>query len=277
MKPIITFEDVYFSYDRKDDWALKEANITVYPGEWVCVVGSNGSGKSTLAHLMNALLIPTRGKVEVLGYSSSLIQHILFIRRGVGMVFQDPNHQILGMTVMEDISFGLLNLRLNSIEIEQRTNQILQRMGLEAVKDQDPQTLSAGQKQKLAIAGVLVMRPQVIIFDEPTSLLDPSSSTDIFKMMLESKSEGTTIIHITHDMEEVVNSDRVIVMHQGKIKFDGTPEKLLEKPSLLNQYCLIPPFAVRLKESLNEHGIYLQPVTSLSKLVDHIWKFASKK
>jgi len=278
MKPVLEMSDVWYRYPMREDWMLKGIDVRIDQGEWVSVVGANGSGKSTWVQLLNGLLRPTQGKVFVHGLDTSEEQHLLKIRQQLGIVFQDPDNQVVRMTVWEEVAFGLRNIGVPPADVEERVNQALQMTDLYSLRDRSPHTLSGGQKQRLAASAVLAMRPRVVVFDEATSMLDPWSAQCLLKIMDDLRGSGITVIQITQEMEEILNSDRVFVMGGGQILEVGCPSDVLRDQDLLQKAGLVPPFVARLREALAQEGVSLpDETTSLSEMAELIWKsFLSK-
>jgi energy-coupling factor transport system ATP-binding protein len=224
--------------------ALQGITFTIEEGELVALVGANGSGKTTLARHLNALLVPTAGTVHIAGLDTRQKSDYSTIRTSVGMVFQSPEDQIVGMTVEEDVAFGPENLGIAPAEIRRRVNDALEMVEMEQVRLRPPHQLSAGQMQRVALAGILAMRPRCIIFDEATSMLDPRGRRDVMDLLLQLNREGLTILYITHFMEEAARARRVIALHQGKIVLDGTPQEVFSSQSRLEEIGLsLPPAA----------------------------------
>lgn len=207
--------------------ALSDINITIDQGQFVVVIGRNGSGKSTFARLMNALLLPTAGYVYLKGMDTRDENLIWDIRRTAGMVFQNPDNQIIGTTVEEDVAFGPENLGVEPEKIRERVNAAIKTVGIEEYFQHGPHLLSGGQKQRVAIAGILAMKPECIILDEATSMLDPIGRKELMKVLRKlNKEEGITIVHITHHMDEAALADRVVVINEGTLQYDGTPREV---------------------------------------------------
>ena len=205
--------------------ALDDVSLTIYDGEHIAVLGHNGCGKSTLAKHLNALLLPTEGTVEVDAVDTANEADLWTIRQRVGMVFQNPDNQLIATTVEEDVAFGPENIGMDPSLIRQRVDEALELVGMTAFKDKEPHLLSGGQKQRVAIAGVIAMRPKYIVFDEPTAMLDPQGRREVMETMQRlNKEEGLTVVNITHFMEEAVLADRVVVMEQGKVILDWLEE-----------------------------------------------------
>lgn len=278
MKPVISLENVSYRYEVDEEWALSKINLYIHRGEWVSVIGGNGSGKSTLARLMNGTLIPTVGEINVFGKSTHIAENLGDIRKAVGMIFQNPENQIIAATVGDDIAFGLENIGVPPSEINLRCKRVLERLDLYALRARNPSTLSGGQKQRLAIAGVLVMEPEVVIFDEPTSFLEPQGVREVRCIMSELHREGLTVIHITHDMEEIIWGDRVIVMHEGTIALQGRLNEVLANPKAVKAAGLLPPFTVRMRDQLIQEGLDVGENIILEKeLAEKIWTLSLKK
>ncbi len=250
--------------------ALDSVSLDIKKGEFVVIAGRNGSGKSTLVQHMNALLLPLSGSVEVEGLCTSKRENIPQIRRKVGMVFQNPDSQFVGMTVEEDIAFGLENTGVETQRIRMLVDSVLDSMGLSGYKKYTPRILSGGQKQKVAIAGVLVMEPECVIFDEITSMLDPASREEILATIKGINEKGTTVVHITHRLEEAVDADRLVVMDSGKIVLDGVPDKVLANRELLQEHGLRLPPLLELSMKLSDAGIIRKGVLSEDELVEEL-------
>jgi len=261
LNPLIETFDLSYAYQTgsgRQVQALREISTHVRQGEILAITGQNGSGKSTLARHFNGLLIPDEGKVLVDGLSTSNRENIPSIRKMVGMVFQNPDNQLVSSIVEEDIAFGPENLGLPPDIIRERVNHALLTLNLEHLRQESPSQLSEGQKQLVAIAGVLAMRPKCIVMDEPTAHLDPRSRREVIDNILRlNREEGITIILLTHYMNEVVHCDRMIVMDQGFIMMEGTPAEIFYQDSKILDYGLDFPVATRLARSLKLHGIDL--------------------
>ena len=223
--------------------ALDNVSLTIQDGEHIAVLGHNGCGKSTLAKHLNALLLPTEGTVEVDAVDTANEADLWTIRQTVGMVFQNPDNQLVATTVEEDVAFGPENMGMDPTLIRQRVEEALQMVGMAEFKDKEPHQLSGGQKQRVAIAGIIAMRPKYIVFDEPTAMLDPQGRREVMETMQRlNKEERLTVINITHFMEEAVLADRVVVMEHGKIVLSGTPKEVFRQVDLLKKMQLdIPP------------------------------------
>lgn len=264
MEPVIQTKDLVFEYVRRDeegnvesiDTAVDHVDLDVAPGQFISILGHNGSGKSTLAKHINALLIPTGGTVLVNGKDTSKPENELPVREEAGMVFQNPDNQIIASVVEEDVGFGPENIGVPTKEIWARVERALKSVGMWEFRKKSPNRLSGGQKQRVAIAGVMAMEPKCIILDEPTAMLDPDGRREVIETAFElNKKKGVTIILITHYMEEVVNSDHVFVMDHGKVVMQGTPREIFSQVSTLKSYHLTVPQITDLADRLREAGM----------------------
>lgn len=256
---MIEFKNVSFSYlspERID--VLKNVNLKIDKGEFVSIIGRNGSGKSTLARLISVLLLPSEGEVFVDGMNTREEENLYKIRRKVGMVFQNPDNQIVSQIVEEDVAFGLENLNFPPDKIREKVDEVLKEVGLFEFKNFPPHFLSGGQKQKLAIAGVLVMEPEYLVLDEPTSLLDPRGRRDVINLILKLHKKGITIVLITHRMEEASMSQRVIVLNDGRIEMDGSPQDVFKEVERLRSIDLSVPPLTYLSYLLKKEGYPLE-------------------
>jgi len=239
--PLIELQDVSFSYGKTP--AIDQLSLTVEAGEWVTIVGPNGSGKSTLAKLLIGLLKTQQGTIQVAGETldETTVQGI---REKIGIIFQNPDNQFVGVTVKDDIAFGLENLSVPYEEMLERIDHYSKAVGMDAYLDKEPSQLSGGQKQRVAIAGTLAMKPELIIFDEATSMLDPTGRQAMLEIMHALKASGKTILSITHDLKEALPADRVLVMHEGRLLKSGTPRDILRDEPLLKKarLTLLEPF-----------------------------------
>lgn len=257
---MIELKNVKFRYDdENEDYILKDISLKINKGEFVSILGKNGSGKSTLAKLLNAQIIPNEGSVLIDDIDTQSTD-IWAIRQKVGMVFQNPDNQIVATVVEEDVAFGPENLGIENPELRQRVDAALETVGMESYAKHAPHMLSGGQKQRVAIAGVLAMNPEVIVFDEPTAMLDPTGRQDVIGHAIKlNKEQGKTVINITHFMNEAVLSDRVIVMSEGKIVMDGSPKEVFSQVDLIHKYGLDVPQVTELAYKLNKKGISIDP------------------
>lgn len=278
---LLAFRDVSFSYDGDEGQrvpVLKSVDLTFEKGSFVSVLGHNGSGKSTLAKLMNALLLPEDGVVLVSGFDTKDGEVLWEIRRHVGMVFQNPDNQIVGATVEDDVAFGLENMGVDPQEMRRRIDDALQSVGMEKHLLAQPHRLSGGQKQRVAIAGIMAMRPSVIILDEATAMLDPQGRQEVMLLARRlNQEEGITIINITHFPEEAVYSDRVTVMNAGEVLMEGSPQEVFSQVDRLWAAGLDVPFAVRVRHALAAKGIDLPFVLHQEELVEHVCRLLLTK
>jgi energy-coupling factor transport system ATP-binding protein len=253
---MIVFQRVTFSYAGAAGPALRDVGLTIERGRVTAVVGANGSGKSTLARLCDGLLLPTSGMVAVDGVDTSGDGDPLLIRARVGMVFQDPDDQIVGTVVEEDVAFGPENLGVEPEELRRRVTSSLAAVGLSGMERREPHLLSEGQKQRVAIAGALAMRPDYLVLDEPTALLDPAGRRAILDVIDRlAREDGHGVLHISHDVAGVARADRVIALKAGAVVFDGEPEELLSDAGLLAEAGLAMPVVARLGEALRARGL----------------------
>lgn len=246
---MLTFDQVHFYY-KKGQPVLEDISFTIEAGEFVAIVGANGSGKSTIAKLMDGLLLPRKGAVQFKGLDTTKPADLADIHQQIGFVFQNPEDQFITTTVMDEVLFGLENVRVPREEMRSRLEHALQAVHMEDYLDAMPHRLSGGQKQRVAIAAILAMRPQVIIFDEATSMLDPQGRQQVLAIMQELHRQGLTIIQITHHMEEVLSAERLLLLHQGRLEYDGAPLAFFETMSVAD-YQLHLPFAVRVHALLH--------------------------
>ncbi len=257
MKELILQADhVSYTYEEAAQPALKDICLGVEPGEMTAVLGHNGSGKSTLAKLLNGLYLPTEGKVTVCGMDTSRDEDTWEIRRSAGMVFQNPDNQLVASIVRDDVAFGLENIGVPSEEMPSRIEEALRGVGMLEYIDKAPHLLSGGQKQRIAIAGVLAMRPRALILDEATAMLDPHGRQEVFSIVEKLNREaGITVVWITHFMEEAARCRRVLVMDRGQIVMDGTPKQVFTQAQRLREMRLDVPPMVALGDLLRERGI----------------------
>ena len=260
---MIRFENVHYRYPDSDHDSLCGVDLTIEEGSFVAVLGHNGSGKSTLAKHMNAILLPTEGRVLVDGMDTSDEANLLPVRRTVGMVFQNPDNQIVANVVEEDVAFAPENLGVPPAEIRERVDNALKTVGMYEHRQHAPHLLSGGQKQRVAIAGVLAMQPRIIVLDEPTAMLDPQGRREVVATVTRlCREKGMTVVLITHHMEECIGADRLIVMSYGKIAADGTPGEVFSQVELMEQAGLDVPETTRICWDLNKAGFSL-PLDSL--------------
>lgn len=267
---MIKFQNVSFKYDKEsENNILEDLNLQIDEGEFVTILGKNGSGKSTLAKLLNAQIIPDEGEV-IIGNKSTISSDVWEIREKVGMVFQNPDNQIVATVVEEDVAFGPENLGIKNPELRKRVDQALETVGMISYAKHAPHMLSGGQKQRVAIAGVLAMDPSIVVFDEPTAMLDPNGRKEVINHAIKlNKEQGKTLINITHFMDEAVLSDRVIVMEQGKIVLDGTPDNVFSNVELIKSFGLDVPQVTELAFMLKKSGIKIEKnILTIEDLVE---------
>ena len=252
---MLSIKNVSFTYDSGTP-ALENVSLDIRDGEFLCIVGHNGSGKSTLAKMLNGLLLPTEGAVIVDGMDTADDDRLLDIRRRVGIVFQNPDNQLVTTVVREDVAFGPENLGIPTEEVIVRVDEALRAVGMESYAESAPHMLSGGQKQRIAIAGMLAMEPNVLVLDEATAMLDPYGRRDILKIVHElHEKKGITVVMITQYMEEALGAERVIVMNSGHIEMEGTPQEVFARGDELRKIGLDVPAAIELRELLKERHI----------------------
>lgn len=261
MNQLIKVEDLQYIYNENmanEFIALHDINLTIHEGEFVAIIGTNGSGKSTLAKHFNALLLPTGGSCKIDGIETNSSDKLWEIRQKVGMVFQNPDNQIVATLVEEDIAFGPENLGVPSDEIKTRVDQALKAVGMEEYRKHAPHLLSGGQKQRVAIAGALAMQTKCLVLDEPTAMLDPQGRLEVLETVKNLHKElGITIVYITHFMEEAVEADRVVVMKNGSVLDEGTPRAIFTQVQKLKELGLDVPLAAQVAYQLRNAGIKL--------------------
>ncbi len=256
----IKAEHLAFSYEETKNSVIKDVSFEINLGEYVAIIGHNGSGKSTLAKLLNMILIPTYGKIYVDGKditsSDMSDEDIYTLRRNVGMVFQNPDNQLVAAVVEEDVAFGPENLGVPSNEIRERVNHALNVVGMKEFAKYDPSRLSGGQKQRVAIAGLIAMLPKCMIFDESTAMLDPNGRKEVMDTIEHlNRDLGITTVIITHNMDEAARADRIIVLNDGEIFLDGTPKEVFASYRMLNSIGLSVPQCTELMQRIKSHGI----------------------
>lgn len=265
-KAMIQIKQLIHDYTTRDDEgnvsgkvrALDDVSLEVKPGEFIAVLGHNGSGKSTLAKHLNALLFPTKGEVWVDGMETDEEDHLWDIRQEAGMIFQNPDNQIIGQVVEEDVGFGPENLGIPTKEIWERVDEALTTVGMQEFRHKSPNRLSGGQKQRVSIAGVIAMHPKCVIMDEPTAMLDPSGRREVIRAARAlNEVEGITIILITHYMEEAIYADRIFVMDEGKVALQGTPHEVFSQVETMKRLHLDVPEVTLLADELRKAGLDL--------------------
>ena len=260
MEKLVRIENLVFEYNAGEEegqgkLAIKNISLDIKEGSFTAIIGQNGSGKSTLAKNLNGLLLPTGGKVFIKNWDTADEEHIWDVRQTAGMVFQNPDNQLVSSIVEDDVAFGPENLGVDPKEIRERVDKALSSVRMGEYKRKAPHNLSGGQKQRIAIAGVIAMKPDIIIFDEPTAMLDPRGREDIMKTIEEIHEDGQTVILITHFMDEAVRADRVVIMNQGEILLDGTPKEVFSQGEKIKAASLDVPLAVDLADRLREKGL----------------------
>lgn len=256
--PLIKAKNAEYTYQNNDSpvKAVDKISMEINDGEFVAILGRNGSGKSTFARMLNALILPDDGNIIVLGMDSSVEENVWNIRKNVGMIFQNPDNQIVGTTVIEDVAFGPENLGVQPTEIQKRAIQALDEIGILHLKERAPHLLSGGQKQKVAIAGVLAMKPKCIILDESTSMLDPVGRHEVLETIQTlNKVEKISIVHITHHMEEACLADRVLIIDDGKLVAEGAPEEVFSDVDGVQSLGLDVPQVTKLMYELKKLGL----------------------
>ncbi len=276
METIVNFNKVSYEYKDNIDSSnngvkvLKDINLNIEEGEFLVVLGHNGSGKSTLAKHINALALPTSGTVYVNGYNTSDDEHIWDIRSSAGMVFQNPDNQLVATIVEEDVAFGPENLGVPPEEIRKRVDDSLKKVGMYEYRRHAPHLLSGGQKQRVAIAGILAMEPKCIVFDEPTAMLDPQGRKSVMEIIHDiNKKHGITVVLITHYMDEAVQGDRVVVIDDGEVIMNGTPKEVFSDVNKMNKVGLDVPQVTQIAYELQKEGIDISTkILNVDEMVD---------
>lgn len=267
---IIKIENVKYKYAKEDNKnAVDGVSLNIKKGEFTAIIGHNGSGKSTLAKLINSLLLPTEGKIFVKEMDTSDDSKLWDIRQTAGMVFQNPDNQLVATIVEEDIAFGPENQGVESSEIRRRVDDALNAVGMYEFRTRPPHMLSGGQKQRIAIAGILALNSDCIILDEPTAMLDPSGRREVMDTLKKLNKQGKTILLITHYMDEAVEADRVVIMDKGNIKLDGTPKEVFKNLEEIKKYGLDVPQVTELAQELRKEGLDIpSDIIHIKELVD---------
>lgn len=278
-QPRMLVEQVGFTYEEAPEPALRSINLAVQPGEFVAVLGHNGSGKSTLAKLLNALYVPTEGRVLVCGMDTADDDRVWDIRQQAGMIFQNPDNQIVATVVQEDVAFGLENMGVPHDEMLPRIESALAAVKMNTYAESAPHMLSGGQKQRVAIAGILAMEPSCIIADEATAMLDPSGRAEVLETIRRlNKQKGITVVWITHYMEEAVQADRVVVVNQGQIALSGTPRDIFQQVDKLRGLHLDVPHMTALAAELNNAGMPVRrDVMTVEEMVEEVCRLCRSK
>jgi len=267
---IIKIENVKYKYSKEDPgYAVDGVSLNIKKGEFTAIIGHNGSGKSTLAKLINSILLPTEGKIYVKGMDTADDSKLWDIRQSAGMVFQNPDNQLVATIVEEDIAFGPENQGVESSEIRKRVDDALNAVGMYEYRKRPPHLLSGGQKQRIAIAGILALNSDCIILDEPTAMLDPSGRREVMETLKKLNSNGKTILLITHYMDEAVQADRVVIMDKGNIKLDGTPKEVFRNIEEIKKFGLDVPQVTELAQELAKEGLNIPlDIIDVKDLVD---------
>ncbi|MDW7673421.1 MAG: energy-coupling factor transporter ATPase [Bacillota bacterium] len=271
MDTLIQMKNVSFSYDSAPNkLVLRDINLEVKQGEYICILGANGSGKSTLAKQLNALLLPTAGEVLVAGLDSKDVYNTWQIRSKVGMVFQNPDNQIVAAIVEEDVAFGLENIGIPSEEIKERVDWALKLVNMDKYRDRGPHFLSGGQKQRVAIAGIMAMKPACLVLDEPTAMLDPQGRKEVLETVNRLNSdEKIAVVLITHNMEEALAANRVMVMQEGQLIAEGSPRETFLQEEIIRGAGLDVPIMLELANQLRHQGIEIaKSVMTLEEMVE---------
>jgi energy-coupling factor transport system ATP-binding protein len=282
MNDFIEARGISFSYAMEDDPSpirvFEDLDLKIKEGEMVAILGHNGSGKSTLAKHFNAILIPDEGQLQVAGMDTRNGDLLYDIRQEVGMVFQNPDNQIVATVVEEDVAFGLENIGLEPSEIRSRVDDALERVGISEYKKHAPHRLSGGQKQRVAIAGIIAMRPRCIVLDEPTAMLDPAGRREVMKTILElNRVHGITIVLITHYMDEAAQCDRVVVMDSGSVLLDSTPKDVFSHVKMLKTVGLDVPQATEICYEINKAGFTMPTeVLTVKECADELQKLIER-
>ena len=278
MEHIIRIENLIFEYSHLEEEpairAVDNVSLQIKKGSFTAIIGKNGSGKSTLAKNLNGLLLPSSGVVYVKGWDTRDDAHIWDVRQTAGMVFQNPDNQLVSSIVEDDVAFGPENLGVEPAEIRERVDKALADVNMGKFKKKAPHLLSGGQKQRIAIAGVVAMKPECIIFDEPTAMLDPKGRAEIMAIIDELHKDGITVVLITHFMEEAVRADRIVIMDDAEVLLDGTPEEVFAQEETLREANLEIPMAATLAHKLRKRGIKVpEDVITVERLVEFVCQY----
>lgn len=278
MESIIRIEHLIFEYTAAEEEApvraIDDVSLQIAQGSFTAIIGRNGSGKSTLAKNLNGLLLPSGGRIFVKEWDTTDESHIWDVRQTAGMVFQNPDNQLVSSIVEDDVAFGPENLGVASAEICQRVSDALRAVNMEKYRKKSPHMLSGGQKQRIAIAGAIAMKPACIIFDEPTAMLDPKGRAEIMTIIRQLHEEGITVVLITHFMDEAVQADRVVIMDSGHILLSGTPAEVFAEEEILREASLDLPLAVELSQKLRKRGIKVpKEIITVEGLVEFVCQY----
>ena len=270
----VEFEDAGFSYDGKS-FVFEHLDLEIPQGQFVCLLGGNGSGKSTLAKHVNALLVPDAGRVSVFGKDTRDAEFTYFIRSNAGLVFQNPDDQLVASLVENDVAFGPENLGVPSPEIAERVKKALADVGLQGFEKNETTALSGGQKQRVAIAGVLAMDPAILVLDEASAMLDPRGRESLMRVCLRLHEAGMTVVMITHFMDEAALAQRVVVIDDGRVRLDGSPREVLTQAEVLHDLSLEAPFACKLSLELRRRGVDVPACLTESELEEALCRLNS--
>ena len=278
MEDMIRIEDLVFEYTRDEDQqpvsAIRNVSLNIEKGSFTAIIGRNGSGKSTLAKNINALLLPSSGAVYVNGFDTRKEEQVWDIRQSAAMVFQNPDNQIVSSIVEDDVAFGPENLGIPPEEIRRRVDNALNSVNMYEYRKKAPHLLSGGQKQRIAIAGAIAMRPECIVFDEPTAMLDPKGRSEVMSIIKELHGEGITVVLITHFMEEAAQADRIVIMDQGKIALDGRPWQVFSRVDELRRLNLDGPLPVELCCRLRRRGVEVpDTIITMEEMVEFLCQY----
>lgn len=278
MEDMIRIEDLVFEYTRDEDQqpvsAIQNVSLNIEKGSFTAIIGRNGSGKSTLAKNINALLLPSSGAVYVNGFDTRKEEQVWDIRQSAAMVFQNPDNQIVSSIVEDDVAFGPENLGIPPEEIRRRVDNALNSVNMYEHRKKAPHLLSGGQKQRIAIAGAIAMRPECIVFDEPTAMLDPKGRSEVMSIIKELHEEGITVVLITHFMEEAAQADRIVIMDQGKIALDGTPWQVFSRVDELRRLNLDVHLPVELCCRLRRRGVEVpDTIITMEEMVEFLCQY----
>ena len=275
MSDIIEIDHVSYRYDDDGEDVLHDLSLSIYEGEFVCILGHNGCGKSTLAKLINGLFVPGSGVVRVCGMDTADEKNMLAIRSSAGMVFQNPDNQMVASIVEEDVAFGPENLGLPREELRTRVDRALAAVNMTAFAQKSPTNLSGGQKQRIAIAGIIAMEPRILIMDESTAMLDPMGRKEVLETAHRlNKEKGITVVFITHFMEETVDADRLIVMGDGEIRMQGTPKEIFEREEDIRALQLEVPMVTAIARKLSDAGLAIdRNILTEEELTEGLWQF----
>ncbi len=277
MAEMIQIEDLVFHYTREDEErvdAIKGVSLTIEKGSFTAIIGRNGSGKSTLAKNINALLLPSSGAVYVNGYDTRKEEDIWNVRQSAAMVFQNPDNQIVSSIVEDDVAFGPENLGIAPDEIRKRVDASLKSVNMYRHRKKAPHLLSGGQKQRIAIAGAIAMRPECIVFDEPTAMLDPKGREEVMAIIKGLHEEGITVVLITHFMEEAAEADRIVIMDRGNVMMDGTPQEIFCRRDEIREMNLDVPFAVEMGHRLRKRGVQVpETIINMEEMVEFLCQY----